>query len=374
MADSVMGLLPVAASLPDRTVIKILNTVAYMQGLDWDNLSFSYRKTSAIIVSRFKDGQWTEPEVSEDFDFHFNAFAGVFHYGSACFEGLKAFRGVDGKVRIFRPDENAKRIRRSAARLGMAAPSEEMFIKMCAMCVQENIDFLPPYGHNASMYLRPVIEGVNPQINICPSDEVLFAVMCLPVGNYSKAASLQPVDAVISRNYDRAAPNGTGSYKIAANYAMSLYPYTLAHKIGYAELLFLDPATKTSVDEFGTSNFIGIKGNTYVTPLSDSVLPSITNKSLRTLAEDLGMKVEMRRIPVEEISEFEEIDACGTAVVITPIKSVTDKAELESQSVTAKYQMPSGEKCGRASLKLFNLIRGIQNGEESDIHGWCLEL
>ena len=162
-----------------------------MQGLDWDNLSFSYRKTSAIIVSRFKDGQWTEPEVSEDFDFHFNAFAGVFHYGSACFEGLKAFRGVDGKVRIFRPDENAKRIRRSAARLGMAAPSEEMFVKMCAMCVQENIDFLPPYGHNASMYLRPVIEGVNPQINICPSDEVLFAVMCLPVGNYSKAASLQ---------------------------------------------------------------------------------------------------------------------------------------------------------------------------------------
>lgn len=374
MADSVMGLLPVAASLPDRTVIKILNTVAYMQGLDWDNLSFSYRKTSAIIVSRFKDGQWTAPEVSKDFDFHFNAFAGVFHYGSACFEGLKAFRGVDGKVRIFRPDENAKRIRRSAARLGMAAPSEEMFIKMCAMCVQENIDFLPPYGHNASMYLRPVIEGVNPQINICPSDEVLFAVMCLPVGNYSKAASLQPVDAVISRNYDRAAPNGTGSYKIAANYAMSLYPYTLAHKIGYTELLFLDPATKTSVDEFGTSNFIGIKGNTYVTPLSDSVLPSITNKSLRTLAEDLGMKVEMRRIPVEEISEFEEIDACGTAVVITPIKSVTDKTELESQSVTAKYQMPSGEKCGRSSLKLFNLIRGIQNGEESDIHGWCLEL
>ena len=327
-----------------QNAIKILKTDAYMQGLDWDNLSFSYRKTSAIIVSRFKDGQWTEPEVSEDFDFHFNAFAGVFHYGSACFEGLKAFRGVDGKVRIFRPDENAKRIRRSAARLGMAAPSEEMFIKMCAMCVQENIDFLPPYGHNASMYLRPVI------------------------------ASLQPVDAVISRNYDRAAPNGTGSYKIAANYAMSLYPYTLAHKIGYTELLFLDPATKTSVDEFGTSNFIGIKGNTYVTPLSDSVLPSITNKSLRTLAEDLGMKVEMRRIPVEEISEFEEIDACGTAVVITPIKSVTDKAYLESQSVTAKYQMPSGEKCGRASLELFNLIRGIQNGEESDIHGWCLGL
>lgn len=345
-----------------------------MQKIDWSNLSFKYRQTNAIIVSKYKDGQWSTPEISRDFDFHFNAFSGVFHYGNSCFEGLKAFRGADGKVRIFRPDENAKRIRKSAERLGMAAPPEEMFIRMCQMCVKENIDFLPPYGYNASMYLRPVIEGTNPQINICPSEEVIFAVMCLPVGNYSKAASLCPVDAVISRDYDRAAPNGTGCFKIAANYAMSLYPYTMAHKLGYTELLFLDPATKSCVDEFGSSNFIGIKGNTYVTPLSKSVLPSITNKSLRTLAEDIGMKVEMRSVPVEEIAEFDEIDACGTAVVITPIKSITDKPRLEGKEITKKYQMPSMKKCGRASLKLYGLIRGIQNGEEQDIHEWCFEL
>ena len=345
-----------------------------MQELDWSNLSFAYRKTNAIIVSRYKDGKWSAPEVSRDFDFHFTAFAGVFHYGNSCFEGLKAFRGADGKVRLFRPDENAARIRRSATRLGMAAPTDEMFIEMCKMCVRENIDFLPPFGYNASMYVRPVLEGVNPQINIVPSDEVVFAVMCLPVGNYSKAGSLCPVDAVISRNYDRAAPNGTGSYKISANYAMSLYPYTLAHELGYTELLFLDPATKTRVDEFGSSNFIGIKGDTYVTPLSDSVLPSITNKSLRQLARDLGMKVEKRVVPVEEIAEFEEINACGTAVVITPIRSITDKPSLESEQVLRKYEIGSPDECGPMSRKLYQLIRGIQNGEEQDLHGWCFEV
>ena len=345
-----------------------------MQELDWSNLSFAYRKTNAVIISRYKDGKWSAPEVSRDFDFHFNAFAGVFHYGNSCFEGLKAFRGADGKVRLFRPDENAARIRRSATRLGMAAPTDEMFIEMCKMCVRENIDFLPPFGYNASMYVRPVLEGVNPQINIVPSDEVIFAVMCLPVGNYSKAGSLCPVDAVISRNYDRAAPNGTGSYKISANYAMSLYPYTLAHELGYTELLFLDPATKTRVDEFGSSNFIGIKGDTYVTPLSDSVLPSITNKSLRQLARDLGMKVEKRVVPVEEIAEFEEINACGTAVVITPIRSITDKPSLESKQVLRKYEIGSPDACGPMSRKLYQLIRGIQNGEEQDLHGWCFEV
>ena len=329
-----------------------------MQELDWSNLSFAYRKTNAIIVSRYKDGKWSAPEVSRDFDFHFNAFAGVFHYGNSCFEGLKAFRGADGKVRLFRPDENAARIRRSATRLGMAAPTDEMFIEMCKMCVRENIDFLPPFGYNASMYVRPVLEGVNPQINIVPSDEVVFAVMCLPVGNYSKAGSLCPVDAVISRNYDRAAPNGTGSYKISANYAMSLYPYTLAHELGYTELLFLDPATKTRVDEFGSSNFIGIKGD--------------IQKLLQLVQTD--MKVEKRVVPVEEIAEFEEINACGTAVVITPIRSITDKPSLESEQVLRKYEIGSPNECGPVSRKLYQLIRGIQNGEEQDLHGWCFEV
>lgn len=340
--------------------------------LNWSGLGFVYRKTNAVIVSRYRDGKWSSPEVSRDFDFHFNVFGGVFHYGNSCFEGLKAFRGVDGKVRMFRPDENARRLRRSAARLDMAAPSEEMFIEMCRMCVEENIDFLPPYGYNASLYIRPVLEGVTPQINIMSSDDVVFTVMCLPVGTYAKG--LTPVNAVIARNYDRAAPNGTGSYKIAANYAISLHPYNMAHAQGYTELLFLDPATKTKVDEFGSSNFIGIKGNTYVTPLSDSVLPSITNKSLQTIAEDLGMKVEKRAVPVEELAEFDEVNACGTAVVITPIRSIDDKPVLEDSLVSRTYRMPVQEECGEVSRRLYDRIRGIQNGEVEDVHSWCMEV
>ncbi len=345
-----------------------------MVELDWSNLAFSYRKTNAIIISRFKDGKWSEPEISHDFDFHLNAFAGVFHYANSCFEGLKAFRGADGKVRIFRPDENARRLTRSAARIGMAAPPEELFIRMCRMCVHENLDFLPPFGYNASLYIRPVLEGINPQINIVSSEEVMFAVMCLPVGTYADSKPLTPVTAVISRDFDRAAPNGTGAYKIAANYALAFYPYNAAHRLGYTELLFLDPATKTKVDEFGSSNFLAIKGDTYVTPLSDSVLPSITNKSLQALAADLGLKVEKRVIPVEEIAEFDEIDACGTAVVITPVKSIDDKPRLEGDVVSRTWRMPSGDECGKVSRKLFQMIRGIQNGEEPDIHSWCYEL
>ena len=343
-----------------------------MAELDWGSLGFANRDTNVIIVSYFKDGEWSKPVATDNFNFEFSAFAGVFHYANSCFEGLKAFRGADGKVRIFRPDENAKRIRRSGAHLDMAAPSEEMFIDMCIQCVKENIDYLPPYGYNASMYIRPVLIGCNPQLGIASSTEVLFAVMCSPVGTYSGAKSLSPGTAVISRNYDRAAPNGTGSFKLSANYATSLHPYNMAHRQGYRELLFLDPATKTKIDEFGSSNFLAIKGNTYVTPLSDSVLPSITNKSLQTVAEDLGLKVEKRAVPVEEIAEFDEINACGTAVVITPICSVDDKARLEDTEIIKTYNIPSGDECGKVSRKLYDRIRGIQDGLEEDIHNWCV--
>lgn len=345
-----------------------------MAELDWSNLSFQYRKTEAIIVSYYKDGQWSPLAATKDFDFHFSAFAGVFHYANACFEGLKAFRGADGKIRLFRPDENAKRIRRSGGHLDMAVPSEEMFIEACMMCVRENIEYLPPYGYGASMYLRPVLIGINPQLGIASSTEVLFAVMCAPVGTYSGAKILTPGTAVLARNYDRAAPNGTGAFKIAANYATSLHPYNLAHRQGYRELLFLDPATKTRIDEFGSSNFLAIKGNTYVTPLSDSVLPSITNKTLQTVAADFGMTVEKRAVPVEEIAEFDEVNACGTAVVITPVCSIDDKPTLESTEVTRTYHIPSGDECGKVSRKLYDRIRGIQDGLEEDTHGWCFEL
>lgn len=339
--------------------------------MDWSKLKLQYSPSRAIIVSYYRDGEWSAPSVSLESELSIHAFGGVFHYGCSCFEGLKAFRGVDDKIRIFRAKDNAARLARSAARLDMAVPSEELFMRMCAMCVQENIDFLPPYGYNASMYLRPVLEGINPQINICSSSELLFAVMCLPMGSFTSTATLEPVSAVISRNYDRAAVNGTGAFKIGANYAASLYPYSIAHKQGYKELLFLDPASKQYIDEFGSSNFIAIKGDRFITPLSDSVLPSITNASLQALAAELGLKVEKRKIEVGELNDFDEVAACGTALVVTPISYIDDKASLEDSSYKKRYNICEDSSRLHNLSKLYNLYRAIQNGEEPDIFQWC---
>lgn len=346
-----------------------------MKNLDWDNLSFKARETNAVAVSHYKDEQWSEPVITTDFNLTLNCFAGVFHYANSCFEGLKAFRGADGKVRIFRPDENALRMQKGAGYLDMAAPDVDMFVKMCKMVVEANIEYLPPYGHNASIYIRPVLIGSNPQLGIGSSTEVTFIVMCSPVGTYSGAASLSTKAAVISRNFDRVAPFGTGKYKLSANYASSFYPYNHAHKIGYGELLFLDPATHTKVDEFGSSNFLAIKGNTYVTPLSDSVLPSITNKSLQVVATDLGLKVEKRIVTVEELAEFDEVSACGTAVVITPIDRIDDKETLDGEiTKTYYYGDRNNPVCGPVCRKLYDTLRGIQDGTVEDIHNWCYTL
>ena len=344
-----------------------------MKNLDWDNLAFKFRETDCIVVSHYKDGVWSKPEVTDKFDRQLSCYAGVLHYANSCFEGLKAFRGVDDKVRIFRPDENAKRMRNSGSYLDMAVPEEDMFIEMCRMVVKENIDYLPPYGHNASMYIRPLLLGVNPQLGIASSKEVLFMVMCGPVGTYSGAKGLSPKTAVISRNYDRAAPFGTGRFKIAANYATSLHAYNTAHNIGYGELLFLDPATHTKIDEFGSSNFLAIKGDRYVTPLSNSVLPSITNKSLQTVAADLGLTVEKRPVPVKELAGFDEVNACGTAVVITPIYKIDDKASLESEKIDRTYIFGDEQnpECGKVSRKMYDTLRGIQDGTVADTHNWC---
>lgn len=345
-----------------------------MVQLDWSNLAFKARETNVIVVSRYIDGAWTKPEATSDYNIVLNAYACVFHYAASCFEGLKAFRGVDGKVRLFRPDENARRMQSSAAFLDMPAPSEQLFIDMCVQCVHENIDYLPPYGYNASLYVRPLLFGSNPQLGVHSPFESTFIVMCAPVGTYSGAAGLTPGTAAIARNYDRAAPNGTGCYKLSSNYAPSFHPYNVAHGQGYRELLFLDPATKTCIDEFGSSNFLAIKGDTYVTPLSGSVLPSITNKSLQQMALDFGMKVEKRVVPVEELAEFSEVNACGTAVVITPICSIDDKPTLESDTPTTTYRFGTPDKCGAVSEKLYHRIRGIQDGVEADTHDWCLML
>lgn len=342
-----------------------------MVNIDWSKLSFSYTQTRALVFSRCIDGAWEKPVVTEDFNIPLSSFAGIFHYAPSCFEGLKAFRGVDNKIRLFRPERNARRMKDSAIYLDMNYPSEEMFIEMCVTCVKENLDFLPPYeATGASLYLRPILIGINPQLGIHSARDVMFAVMCSPVGTYSGAKSLAPGNAVISRNYDRAATCGSGGYKLGANYAQSLHAYNIAHGTGYRELLFLDSATKTTIEEFGSSNFFAIKGNTYVTPRSTSVLPSITNNSLRKVAADLGMDVEVRPIKVEELAEFDEVNSCGTAVVITPISSIDDKPTLESEEPSRHYSY--GKECGKKSRMLYDQIVGIQKGLIEDTRGWCL--
>jgi branched-chain amino acid aminotransferase len=342
-----------------------------MANINWDTLGFDAYRTRTVVLSHFKDGKWSPIETTETFSFTFDPFAQVFHYAISCFEGLKAFRQKDGRIALFRPDKNAARLQRTANYLGLPVPTEEMFIEMCVTCVKENLDFLPPYeATGASLYLRPILIGINPQLGIHSARDVMFAVMCSPVGTYSGAKSLAPGTAVISRNYDRAATNGSGGYKLGANYAQSLHAYNIAHNTGYRELLFLDSATKTTIEEFGSSNFFAIKGNTYVTPRSTSVLPSITNNSLRKVAADLGMDVEVRPIKVEELAEFDEVNSCGTAVVITPICSIDDKPTLESEEPSRHYSY--GKECGPKSRMLYEKIIGIQKGLEEDPRGWCL--
>ena len=343
-----------------------------MADIDYSKRKFAYYPTNAIVYSKYIDGKWSPLTVTDNFNLELHCFAGIFHYAPSCFEGLKAYEGVDGKVRLFRPDENAKRMESSAKYLDMAAPSIEMFVEACIRCVQVNWEYIPAYKTGASLYLRPILIGINPQLGINSSKDVMFAVMASGVGTYSGAKSLVPGTAVISRNYDRAATYGAGGYKLGANYAQSLHAYNLAHGLGYRELLFLDTATHTHIEEFGSSNFFGIKNNTYITPDSTSVLPSITNKSLRTVAEEFGLKVERRKVYVEELAEFEEVNSCGTAVVITPICSIDDKETLEGEKILHTYKIGSPDHCGPISEKLYNRIVGIQKGLENDPYGWTL--
>ena len=339
-----------------------------MANIDWSKLTFSYTKTNTILKTEFKNGAWTPiASLTEDY-LHFSAYAGALHYAIECFEGLKAFRGKDGRIRMFRPEENAKRLQRSAAYLGIAAPSTELFIEMCERCIKENEEFLPPYeATGASLYLRPTLIGSNPQLGVQSSKESTFMVLCSPVGAYVGGA-LDAVDVVIARNYDRAAPNGSGSFKVGGNYACSLYSLNVAHEQGYKAVLYLDPSTKTKIDEFNSSNFFAIKDNRYITPKSESILPSITNKSLEAVAAHLGMEVERREVLVDELSTFEEVGECGTAVVITPVHKLVDKPFLESDEETV-YTYGTGQ-CGPKSLRLYNFITQLQKGDIEDPFGW----
>ncbi len=341
--------------------------------MDWSKLSFNYSKTNTIISCQYKDGQWGEIESLEDDNIKIHAFSASLHYGLQCFEGIKAFNCKDGKVRIFRPDKNAERLIRSAEYLSIPYPSKELFIAMVTQAVKENIDFIPPHNVNGSLYIRPLLIGTGGQIGLKPSTEAHFMVMVAPVGSYS-GNLLQPQKSVISREYDRAAPYGCGSYKVGGNYAASMLIGAQAKKAGFADVLFLDAKENKYIDEFTSSNFFGIKDNSYITPDSPSILPSITNNSLETLAKDLGMNVERRAVSIDELNTFEEVGQCGTAVVITPVSCIEDRDTINSPSKVVyefHHKDENGELvCGPKSLKLYKTLVGIQKGEIEDKYGW----
>ncbi len=335
-----------------------------MVDLDWKNLGFSYRKVAFNIRFHYKDGKWDEGQLHSEDTMELNVAACALHYGQACFEGLKAFRNKAGEVRIFRPEANARRLNSSLRYLLCPEIPEEMFLDACKRVVEANIDYVPPYESRGSLYIRPVVFGSAAQIGVGPSDEYEFIVMVMPVGEYYKDG-LHAVDAVILDDYDRAAPRGTGHIKAGGNYAAGLYSGYQAKKAGFPIVLFLDAATHTMVEEFSTSNFIGIQSNTtYVTPDSHSVLPSITNESLQQVAKHFGMTVERRHVYEHELSSFSEVAACGTAVVITPVGKIVHGDKTYTYT----------EGCGPTFKKLFDHYQAIQYGEAEDIFGWMVRV
>ena len=334
-----------------------------MENINWGGLPFAYYKTDYNVRCYFRNGKWGELEISSSEQITMHMAATCLHYGQEAFEGMKAFRGKDGKVRLFRWEDNAKRMQSSARGVVMAEPPIELFREAVFTAVRMNSKYVPPYGSGASLYIRPLLIGTGPQVGVKPAEEYLFMVFVGPVGPYFKEG-FNPVKVQIARDYDRAAPLGTGQYKVGGNYAASLPAGLRAHQEGYAAALFLDAKEKAYIDEAGPANFFGIKGDLYVTPGSPSILPSITKKSLITLAEDLGMKVERRHIYVEELAEFEEVGACGTAAVISPIKEIHDR------DTDKRYTYCKDGKAGPVSTKLFHKLQAIQAGEEEDIHNW----
>ena len=334
-----------------------------MENIDWNNLNFGYIKTDYNVRCLYKDGAWGELEVSDSEYFNMHISATAIHYGQQAFEGLKAFRGKDGKIRIFRMDENAKRMQDSSEGTLMAKVPVETFMEAVVKAVKLNEKYVPPYESGAALYIRPVLFGSGPQIGVKPANEYMFMVFVMPVGPYFRGG-FKTTPFVIMREFDRSAPLGMGKYKVGGNYAASLVAVKKAAELGYSNVFYLDAKEKKYIDECGAANFFGIKNNTYITPKSDSILPSITNKSLMVLAEEMGMKIEVRQVPVEELATFEETGACGTAAVISPISKIDDYDEKKS------YVFSKDGEPGPISKKLYNKLRAIQYGDEPDNHGW----
>jgi len=339
----------------------------------WQELGFEFRPTNSHVKIIYKDGKWGEPELVKDPYISLHIGATALHYGQACFEGLKAFCHEDGDVYVFRPDENAARMQRSCFRTMMPELPTETFFQGLQDVVQDNIEYVPPYGSGGALYIRPLLFGSGPRIGLQPADEYTFLIMVIPVGDYYKGGLSTPVNGLIIPDYDRAAPKGVGAVKVAGNYAADLLPNMLSKKKGYPIGLYLDSKTQSMIEEFSTSNFVGIDNSQkkYVTPKSPSVLPSITNKSLMQIAKDEGFTVEERDVKVEELENFDEVLAVGTAVVVTPVGTITRVNEDGSDTV---YEFGKKDEIGETTKLLYKKMRALQNGEAEDKYDWNMKI
>lgn len=334
-----------------------------MEKFDWKNLPFGYQPTDYNVRCYYRNGKWGELEVSSSEYLNIHMAATALHYGQEAFEGMKAYRGKDGRIRLFRWKDNCQRMGRSAEGIFMAQVPEEIFFGAIKKVVLLNAAYVPPHGTGASLYIRPLLFGSGPEVGVKPAREYTFMVFVTPVGPYFKEG-FKPVDVLITPEYDRAAPLGTGHLKVGGNYAASLRALNMAHGKGFATALFLDAKEKKYIDEAGPANFFAIKNNTFITPKSDSILPSITNLSLQAIARHIGMQVEVRPVPIEELKTFEEVGACGTAAVISPIKRIVNDITGESCEY-GKDGQP-----GPVSVRLYEHLLAIQNGDEEDPFNW----
>ncbi len=331
--------------------------------IDWANLGFGYIKTDYRFVANYKDGKWDEGALTTDENIVMNECACVLQYAQTCFEGMKAYRTADGKVVCFRPDLNAKRMADTCKRLEMPVFPEDKFVEAVVEVVKKNIDYVPPFGSGAALYIRPYMFGINPVMGVKPASEYQFRIFVSPVGPYFKRGA-KPITLRVP-DFDRAAPHGTGHVKAGLNYAMSLHAIVDAHNQGYNENMYLDSATRTNVEETGGANIIFVtKDNEVVTPKSNTILPSITRRSLMYVAEHyLGLKAEERVIPFTEVKDFKECALCGTAAIISPVGKIVDHGK--------EILLPSGmEKSGEITQKLYETLTGIQMGTIEAPEGW----
>ena len=331
--------------------------------IDWSNLGFGYVKTDKRFVANYKNGAWDNGVITDDDKVVISECAGVLQYSQSCFEGMKAYTTEDGRIVVFRPDLNAERMENSAKRLEMPVFPKDRFVDAIVKLVEANADYVPPYGSGATLYIRPYMFGTNAVIGVKPADEYQFRAFCTPVGPYFKGG-VKPITIRVS-DFDRAAPRGTGHIKAGLNYAMSLHAIMDAHRQGFDENMYLDPATRTKVEETGGANFLFVtKDNKVVTPKSDSILPSITRRSLVYVAKEyLGLEVEEREVYFDEVKDFAECGLCGTAAVISPVGKIVDHGK--------EICMPSGmTEMGPVTKKLYETLTGIQMGRLEAPEGW----